>query len=149
MRKILLALFVGCGALIASCDHFHTSENDVLDGFWQLTDVDTLATGHSGDVKHLMIFWAVNANLLEIRDMSDMPDAHIHVFFRFKRQGNQLTLSDPVADDRFISDSIITDVNTIRYYGLSHLTETLKILRLDSKKMTLESERLRMYFRKY
>ena len=147
MKKILLSLFVGYGALFASCDNFHASDNGVLDGFWQLTNVDTLATGRSGDVRQLMIFWAVEANLLEIRDL--LSTEHINVFFRFKRQGNQLTLSDPVADNRPISDSIVTQVNTIRYYGLSHLTETLKILRLDSKKMTLESERLRMYFRKY
>lgn len=147
MKKVVLSFIAACcGALFSSCDDFHISDNGDLDGFWQLTYVDTLYNGHSGDVKKLMIFWAVQANLLEIRDLTY---GHVNVFYRFNHNGNLLTLSNPVADNRAISDSIITDVNTIRYYGLSHLTETLKILRLDSKKMTLESERLRMYFRKY
>ena len=145
MKRILFTV-ASAELLLASCDHFHMSDNGKLDGFWQLTDVDSLPTGHSADVRELQIFWAVQADLLEVRGMDLV---HLNVFFRFDHSGSTLTLRDPVVDNRLISDSLVNDVNTINYYGLSHLTETLKVLRLDSKKMTLESERLRMYFRKY
>ena len=132
--------------VLSGCDNFHSSDNGALDGFWQLTNVDSLHNGISNDVRETQVFWTVQADLLEIRDLSLQ---HIDVFFRFEHRGDELRLSNPVADNRQISDSLITDVNTILPYGLSHLTETLKILRLDSKKMTLQSERLRMYFRRY
>lgn len=145
MKKILL-LIAATGLLTLGCDRFHVSDNGKLDGFWKLTDVDTLSNGRSANVGHLQIFWAVQADLLEIRDIRGM---NVNVFFRFDFNDKQLTLYSPVADNREISDSLVTDVNTIRPYGLSNLRETLQILELSSTKMTLESHTLRMYFRKY
>ncbi len=147
MKKYLYAAIIICAMLLyPACSDFHTSDNGELDGFWQLTDVDSLDNGHSADVRELKVFWAVQANLLEVRDLRGR---HVNVFFRFDHRGNQLTLFDPVADDRDISDSIVTDVSTIWFYGLSHLRETLQVPQLNNGRMTLESERLRMYFRKY
>lgn len=145
MRKLFGSVLMATAFLFASCD-FHVSDNGDLDGFWQLTDVDTLANGHSGDVRELQVFWSVQADLLE---MHDIGDEHPRLLFRFKHEGDRLILSSPIANNRSISDSIVTDVNTISFYGLSHLTETLQVLQLTGQKMTLQSERLRMYFRKY
>lgn len=148
-RILLMATF--CMALLAACSDFHTSGNGDFDGLWQLTTVDTLSTNTSADVRQQEIFWAVQARLLQMTAYSPKPDGSIQisVFFRFNLNGNTLTLSDPVADNRTISDSIVTDVSTIQYYGLNHLSQTLKVLQLNSSRMTLESERLRMHFRKY
>lgn len=132
--------------MAASCDNFHASDNGRLDGFWQLTSVDSLHNGHSADMHKSGIYWAVQANLLEVRDTKFV---HVDVFFRFIHDGDNLTLYDPVADNRIISDSVVTDPSTLYFYGLSHLTETVKVLQLTKTKMTLQSERLRMYFRKY
>jgi len=43
----------------------------------------------------------------------------------------------------------VQDVNTISFYGIDHMEEMFKVLQLDKKAMTLESERLRMHFRRY
>lgn len=141
-RIIILALL----SVFCACDKFHTSHNGALDGYWQLTTVDTLANGHSTDMKEKMIFWAVQTDLLEIRDLTNRQP---HIIFHFKHDGNTLTLIDPVANNRVISDSIVTNPATLYYYGLSHLSETLQVLHLSSSNMTLQSERLRMIFRKY
>lgn len=131
--------------LIASaCDKFHTSDNGKLDGNWQLIQVDTLQSGQSADVRQKLIFWAVQADLLQMRAQD-----HFSVFFRFKHNGNTLTLTDPVADARELSDSIIANPSTIAHFGLSGLTETFHILQLTSSKMTLQSDLLRFHFRKY
>lgn len=135
-----------CSLMISSCDDFHTSDNGNLDGFWQLTDVDTLSNGRSADVRDREIFWAVQTDLLEMRNVKK---TYIDILFRFQLDGQKLTLSQPVANNRLISDSIITDRRTVEFYGLGNLTETLKVLKLENKKMALENERLRMYFRKY
>ncbi len=54
-----------------------------------------------------------------------------------------------MVDDRTISDSIVTDVRTVEFYGLNSLDETFRVLQLEETRMTLENESLRMYFRKY
>jgi len=130
--------------VLASCDKFHTSDNGKLDGNWQLTQVDTLQSGQSADVRQQLIFWAVQADLLQMRARD-----HFSVFFRFRHNGQTLTLTDPVADAREISDSIIANPSTIAHFGLSGLTETFHILQLTSSKMTLQSDLLRFHFRKY
>lgn len=151
MKRIALAATFCMALLTMACDHFHTSDNDSLDGMWQLTNVDTLATNGTADVRQCEIFWSVQARLLEMMKYAPKADGEwqTSVFFRFELSGDRLRLYDPVADERAFSDSIITDVSTIWYYGISHLDETLKVLQLNSSRMTLESERLRMYFRKY
>ena len=146
MKRILTALCATVLTLTA-CDHFHFSDNGDLDGLWQLTQVDTLANGKTTDAREQEIFWAVQANLLEMQKIHQ--EEQLAIFFHFQLEGDRLTLFDPVADNRAISDSIVTDVSTIWFYGLSHLRETLRVVELNNKRMTLESERLRMYFRKY
>ena len=81
--------------------------------------------------------------------MRDLTGKHINILFRFDRGPATLTLSDPVANDRIIYDSLVTSPATLEPYGLSHLSETLQVLHLSSSHMTLQSERLRMFFRKY
>lgn len=141
-RLFILAVLIA----ICACDKFHTSDNGALDGFWQLTTVDTLANGHSTDMKDTKIFWAVQTDLLEIRDLTGQ---HINVLFHFNRGPATLTLSNPIDNNRLIFDSLITNPATLYVYGLSHLNETLQVLHLSSSHMTLQSERLRMFFRKY
>jgi len=135
-----------CLLCTMSCDKFHISNNGELDGYWQLTTVDTLANGNSTDMRETMIFWAVQTDLLEIRDLTNKRPS---ILFRFRHGANTLTLFSPIANNRIISDSIIANPATLYDYGLSRLTETLQVLHLSSTNMTLQSERLRMYFRKY
>ncbi len=135
-------------ACMTGCDDFHTSGNGTLDGFWQLQQADTLHNGHSGNMLESRIYWAVQGNLLQMQDLKGELPRH-HVFFRFELKDGLLRLWDPVYDDRTISDSIVTDVRTVQFYGLSSLEETFKVLRLESSAMTLESKHLRLYFRKY
>ena len=146
MKRLLPILFLLLTGILTACDKFHTSGNGKLDGYWQLTNVDSLPAEQKADVRELMVFWAVQTDLLEMRDFRA---GHANVIFHFEHKGNQLRLYDPIVNDRPISDSIVKDVGTIGYYGLSHLAETLQVLRLTGSEMTLQSERLRMYFRKY
>lgn len=145
MKKILAAIAIFL--IVLSCDHFHTSDNGLLDGYWQLTQVDTLKNDISVDAKDNNIFWAVQANLLEVINYS--PNGPTNVFFRFEHWGDSLIIYNPVADQRNVQDSIVTDVRTVEFYGLYNLREKLHILQLTNRNMTLQNERLRMHFRKY
>ena len=155
MKKPLTYINKVCMAallmLTAACE-LHTSNNGDLDGLWQLTQMDTLSTGRSADMKSTRIFWAVQADLLEMKDLST-DQTYIPIFFRFRHQGDTLVLSEPIADLRYISpespDSIITSPATLHFYGIRQLRDTLHVLRLDSEKLTLQSRHYRLYFRKY
>jgi len=150
MKRISSLLYIIVGILsFTACVEFHTSDNGVLDGFWQLTQIDTLANGRSTDMRARKIFWAVQADLLRMEDQHSDFDKYHSIYFYFELKDNSLRVYHPVVDRREISDSIVTSVETVRFYGLNHLDETFKILQLEETKMALENERLRMYFRKY
>lgn len=136
--------------MLMSCE-LHTSGNGDFDGFWQMTQMDTLETNRSGDVRSLKIFWAVQGNMLEMRDLHNVDVALCHekINFRFRLEEGRLYLSEPIANDRPISDSIIVNPATVVFYGLSSLEQVLDVVQMESGKMTLQTKLYRMYFRKY
>ena len=148
MKKIMSIM--AALTMLTACE-LHTSDNGDLDGFWQMTQMDTLATNRSGDMRSLKIFWAVQGDMLEMRDLHaiDVTQCHEKVNFRFRLEGGKLLLLEPIANDREISDSIITSPATVAFYGLSSLEQVLDVIRLESDRMTLQTELYRMYFRKY
>ena len=147
MRMLIFMLTLGLS--VVACSDLHTSDNGMLDGFWQMTQVDTLANGHSEDARHRMIFWAVQGRLLEMNDMHDLVHAYPSVIFRFEHKDGQLRVYEPVLDKREISDSLISQVRLVSFYGVYSLDETFRLLRLEPTQMTVENEKLRMHFRKY
>ena len=144
MRK-LVYIMLAMLALTTSCE-LEMSDNGDLDGYWLMYSADTLATGGTADTRGMGIFWAVQMRLLE---MVDTKGEARKVFFRFDHAGDSLFLSDPYIDNRDSNDIKITDPALLHHYGLSSLEPHLKIERLSSDRMTLVSDRLRMYFRKY
>lgn len=150
--KTLLCFFLALMAL--ACSDFHSSDNGPLDGFWQLATVDSLPNGPAGvDVRDTHVFWAVQGDLLEMRDLRPGVGSNRNVFFRFQLANGMLILSHPIINNRNISDSIPADGTLLRYYGLTHLpqepAETLRVETLKGTKMTLCGDRVRLYFRKY
>ena len=149
MKTMRLLAFALLALLMSACVEFHTSENGKLDGFWQLTQVDTLENGISEDMTQRMIFWSVQSKLLLMQDRHDMTHAYLGIYFHFEHEGDKLCVYDPTIDNRLISDSVVTEVRMLSFYGVYHLREEFRVLRLESTKMTLENERLRMHFRKF
>ncbi len=64
MKRLIFVLTI-CMALVA-CD-IETSGNGDLDGFWQLRQVDTLATEGTTDMRQSMIYWAVKKRAIDGR----------------------------------------------------------------------------------
>ena len=145
MRKSVWSVLLAGLLTMTGCT-FETSDNGSLDGYWQLTSVDSLANPSSTDMRESGFYWAVQARLLEVRNVKT---SLVRVFFRFERTDGKLILSNPVASERLEGDSMITDVTQLRPYGLTRLNDTLEVLRLDNERMILESEIVRMHFRKY
>ena len=144
MKKVLF-LIIAAVMTITSCE-LERSTGGSLDGFWQFYAADTLQGGGRADMRQSAIFWAVQAKLLE---MSDLNNAHPAIFFRFEHTGSSLILTHPVVNAKAEGDSLLTDPSLLLPYGLTRLVETLHVVELTDERMTLESQLLRMHFRKY
>ncbi len=144
MKHIIIPLFLLIISLV-SCE-IETSHNGKLDGNWQLQHIDTLATNGTCDMTHSYIYWAVENDLLQVRDIDNQ---NLKILFRFERQDGNLTLHSPhfvVTKDELIpleSDSLLQPL------GIPDLRSTFLIESLTHSRMTLKGAQLRLHFRKY
>ena len=144
MKRHIIGLLLAVVALTA-CDIEH-SDNGHLDGYWKLTQMDTLTSGQSADMTESSVFWAVQHHLLEIKKLDDIEK---NVFFRFEHSDATLRIYNPISDNKAISDSVVTDPATLRIFGIQHLDETLAVEQLNSSQMVLRNDLYRFHFRKY
>lgn len=143
MRRLLY--FTLSLIMISSCT-LDSSDNGALDGYWQLSSIDTLANGHSVNMRDSGIFWAFNFNLLVTRSTKEPLG---EILYDFENTEDNLILSNPYILYRDSSDIKVTDVNLLKKYGVNSLLETFTIEHLNSNKMVLQSNLVRLNFRKY
>ncbi len=147
--KRLFYLLAPCLLVTVTACHFEMSDNGALDGFWQMHTIDTLATGHSADMRQVGIYWSVQMNMLTISDKQQK----LRYLFRFQHDNDALRLYDPRCslytneDERV--DSAVTDVADLQRLGLLSLDEQLQVLELNHSRMVLANSLYRMHFRKY
>lgn len=143
MRRLLY--FTLSLIMITSCT-LDSSDNGALDGYWQLSSIDTLANGHSVNMRDSGIFWAFNFNLLVTRSTKEPLG---EILYDFEKTEDNLILSNPYILYRDSSDIKVTDVNLLKKYGVNSLLESFTIQHLNSNKMALQSNMLRLNFKKY
>lgn len=146
MKRLIFVLTI-CMALVA-CD-IETSGNGDLDGFWQLRQVDTLATEGTKDMRQSMIYWAVQNRLIEVRLLENEESNGTGYLFHFDRTDDQLNLSVPYLHLRDEPDEEVIDLEVMRPFGFDALQQSFAIKCLDNDKMILETQYLRLHFRKY
>ena len=146
MRKILYLLALGMMAV--SCE-LETSGNGELDGYWQMSQVDTLETGGIADTRESLIYWGVQGNLIQIRYSENHVYLGEGLLFRFDNKNSFLTLSSPVIHHLYETDEPVDDVEILKPYGIYHLEEKFSIEQLDKSSMVLINDVLRLHFRRY
>ena len=145
--KRLLIYIIGVVLLTTACE-FHASDNGDLDGFWQLSSVDTLATGGSADLRYEQLSWSFQGHFVELRDALDYMLAG-DIIGRFQHHGDSLTLSDFYFSKRDSGDIKLQHPEPLRHYGVSRLQQSFHVLQLNSSRMTLQSDSLRLNLRRY
>ena len=144
MKKTFF-LLLACMSLTASCgDLLETSGNGDLDGYWQLSQVDTLASGASADMTESKVFWGVQGKFLTMLDTHQSAYGYM---FRFEHTADSLLLSDGRINNR--TDSLLTNVAPLRPMGVNSLTEHYLVEQLTGSRMVLRSNMLRLHFRKF
>lgn len=133
-----LSLMFLCG-----CE-LETTDNGDLDGYWHLEQVDSLAGQRSVDYGQSHIFWSIQFELLQLTNLEDNT-----IVYKLDYNNRQLTLANPCMFDRADGDTLVTNVEVLRPYGVNSLQESFKVVSLESRKMILESPVLRLHFKKY
>ena len=146
MRKIfyLLALSI----MLVSCE-LETSGNGSLDGYWQMTQVDTLASGGVADTRESFIYWGVQGKLLQIRYSENDVYLGEGLLFRFENNNSSLTLYSPFVHHLYETDEPVDDAEILKPFGIYRLEERFSIEQLDEKYMVLNNNILRLHFRRY
>ena len=143
MRKIFIILSIMSLSFLTSCE-IETSDNGKLDGFWLLDQVDTLNNGTKCTFEDHCITWSFQYDLLQLSNLVDKT-----ILYKFEKTGNVLKLINPCMFDRSIGDTLITDVDVLRQYGVNSLNESFTIMDITNSKMVLESDMLRLHFVKH
>ena len=129
--KKLLKIFLGSLSLsvaLTACE-FETSDNGDLDGLWQLTQQDSVRTGASKDMRSSGVYWAVQVRLLQIQGGSRRG------YYRFTHSDGWLRLRPADVDKEGNEDT-----TTLYSY---------RVRALNSSKMVLDDDTVRLSFRKY
>lgn len=121
-----------------------TTDNGDLDGYWHLEQVDSLAGQRSIDYGQSNIFWSIQFELLQLSNLEDNT-----IIYKLVYDNHQLTLANPCMFDRADGDTLVTNVEVLRQYGVNALQENFKVVTLESRTMVLESPVLRLHFKKY
>jgi hypothetical protein len=131
-----------------SCE-LETSGNKELDGYWQMCQVDTLATDGVTDTREALIYWGIQGKLLQIRFSENGKYLGEGLLFRFERAPYTLNLSSPIRHHLYDTDEPIEDVEVLKPDGIYQLEEVFSIIELNDKSMVLDNGVLRLHFRKY
>jgi hypothetical protein len=80
MKRIVYILMLS--VMLVSCE-LETSGNKELDGYWQMSQVDTLSTGGVADTREALVYWGVQGKLLQIRFSENGKFLGEGLLFRF------------------------------------------------------------------
>ena len=129
---------------LTSCE-LEMSDNGKLDGFWMLRTVETLNDGIATDVHEQLISWAFQGRLMQAKSALKLEE----VLFSFDHRGDSLHLFNPYFSDREIDDVPVTQAADLHYVGIRNLNEGYKVLELNGSTMRLQSDEVRLTFKKY
>ena len=143
--KIFLPLFAVI-LFMASCgDLLETSHNGKLDGYWKLTNIDTLATGGQTDLHNPSLFMAVQGTIMMLNNI-DNGSGYI---FQFNHTNGHLKIFDARVNDRGNGDPLLTSPDGLKPFGFNALEEDFTVEKLTGGKLILNDGTLRLHFIKF
>ena len=129
-------------ALLASCD-IETSSNNELDANWQLREIDTLATEGTADMSRSNIYWAIEGDILQVRNISKNQK----FLFHLQKDKDALTIGTPYHAHTKDSLTLVENDSLLVPLGINGTQVTYHINHQGSH-LTLTDEMLRLHFRK-
>lgn len=142
---IFLLLLTGCS--------IETSDNGVLDGRWQLMEINYFdGSNRKVETKEQLIFWDIQYKLISIHSMSGKLHDLLteESLCRFNYTKDSLKLSDFYRHFREADQKIDDPLTTyFQKTGINGIKANFAVLHLDSKSMLLQSDYAKLSFRKF
>ncbi|WP_315570633.1 lipocalin-like domain-containing protein [Alloprevotella tannerae] len=142
---IFLLLLTGCS--------IETSDNGVLDGRWQLMEINYFdGSNRKVETKEQLIFWDIQYKLISIHSMSGKLHDSLteESLCRFNYTKDSLKLSDFYRHFREADQKIDDPLTTyFQKTGINGINANFAVLHLDSKSMLLQSDYAKLSFRKF
>ena len=135
----ILFAFTSCGDLL---EH---SQNGKLDGYWKLTNIDTLATSGQKNVSEQSLFMAVQGKIM----MLNNRDNGAEYVFQFNHSDGHLKIFDARLSNRGKGDPLLTDPNALSPFGFNSLEEDFTVEKLTGGKLVINDGTLRLHFIKF
>lgn len=143
--KILFSLITILFALASCGDLLEHSQNGKLDGYWKLTNIDTLATGGQKNVSEQSLFMAVQGKIM----MLNNRDNGAEFIFQFNHSNGHLKIFDARQSNRGKGDPLQTDPEGLRPFGFNNLEEDFTVDEFTSGKLVINDGTLRLHFIKF
>lgn len=143
MKKLIYIIFA---SIIFTACELEIMDNGTLGGNWQLQKIDTLSTGGTCDMSSSYIYWGIENNLLQVRDIDNR---NFRVFFRFDKQADSLSISTPFLAETKDELQALKDDSLLRPLGINNTQITFYIKHLSNNSLILEDQKLRLNFRKF
>lgn len=141
--------------LLASCN-VEASDNGLLDGFWHLEQVDTLATGGTTDYSSGYVFWGVQKDLIYIKDSSNGSVGAYYLRFSHTQDSLHITKiyldhghEDNPNHEQGGDIPVEAIDRNLRFFGLNALPEHFKKEAINGNRMILSTKKLRLKFKKF
>lgn len=143
---------------LTACDK--TPENGALDGMWRLEEMHSRPAGSAAyseprDAATADVYWSFQLKLLDIKSNGTRPDATpAEVMARFTHTGGTLSVTSTYLHGRSTDTPVTADTQyngqpiDLRPLGLDGCTATFRVVRLDSRRMTLCSDSDSLLFKK-
>lgn len=142
---IFLLLLTGCS--------IETSDNGVLDGRWQLMEINYFdGSNRKVETKEQLIFWDIQYKLISIHSMTGKLHESLteESLCRFNFTGDSLKLFDFYRHYREADQKIDDPLTTyFQKTGINGIKANFAVLHLDSKTMLLQSDYAKLSFRKF
>lgn len=145
----LITIFI---LLLTGCS-IETSDNGVLDGRWQLMEINYFdGSNRKVETKEQLIFWDIQYKLISIHSMSGKLHDSLteESLCRFNYTKDSLKLSDFYRHFREADQKIDDPLTTyFQKTGINGINANFAVLHLDSKSMLLQSDYAKLSFRKF
>ena len=145
--KIFVQIIISCwltlSLLLCGCK-MDTSHNGDLDGYWKLTSIDSLTLGITTDYTDRSIFWAVQKDLINVRDNAGGNE----YVFRFEQTDSSLTVYNGQLYDKLNGNVMVEEMLELAPFGINSQPAFFVIDHLSSRRMSIHDDLLRLNFKK-
>lgn len=146
--RIVVFIIAAISCFATTSCTIERSNNWRLDGYWHLGMIDTLQTGGVLDLSQKRLFWAFQVRLLQVVDRDGVLDSYLF-YFDYTKKGKTLQVHHPRVYDKVAGDPVVEDQSVYKEYGINALSEPFEIKELTSSSLVLESDKLRLRFKRF